>query len=111
MFRRRFLALFLLFATLVAPALAHADDANFTLTIKDRKFDIAELQVPANVKFTLTVKNLDKVPSEFESNDLNREKVVVGGGTITIYLGPLAPGRYVFFDDFNPTARGTIVAK
>lgn len=110
MFSRRLIALILL-AMLAAPAAARAGDANFTLTIKDRKFDITELQVPAGAKFTLTVKNLDTVASEFESGDLNREKVVVGGGTITVYLGPLAPGRYVFFDDFNPTARGTIVAK
>ena len=110
MLKRSLLAL-LLSTTLTAPMVAHAADSAFTLTIKDRKFDVTELDVPANVKFTLTVKNLDKAPSEFESNDLNREKVVVGDGTVIIYLGPLAPGRYVFFDDFNPKARGTIVAK
>jgi len=110
MFDRRLIALALL-AMLVAPA-ARADDANFVLTMKGRKFDVAELQVPANAKFTVTVKNLDPMPAEFESTDLNREKVVVGGGgTITIYLGPLAPGRYAFFDDFNPQATGAIVAK
>lgn len=110
MLKRSLLAL-LLSVPLAVPVAAHAADPAFTLAIKDRKFDVAELNVPANVKFTLTVKNLDKVPSEFESSDLNREKVVVGGGAVTIYLGPLAPGRYVFFDDFNPKARGTIVAK
>lgn len=108
---KRSLLTLLVAATLVVPVAARGADPNFTLTIKDRKFDVAELDVPANVKFTLTVKNVDKVPSEFESSDLNREKVVVGGGTITIYLGPLTPGAYEFFDDFNPTARGHIVAK
>jgi len=92
-------------------AAARADDAHFELTIKDRKFDPPELSVPAGVKFTLTVKNLDSAVSEFESSELNREKVVVGGGAVTVYLGPLAPGSYEFFDDFNPTARGHIVAK
>ena len=110
MFRRQFVALAVVTAV-AAPTAVRAADANYTITIKDRKFDVAELQVPANIKFTLTVKNVDSVPSEFESSDLNREKVVVGGGTITVYLGPLAPGRYAFFDDFNPTARGTLVAK
>lgn len=108
---KRSLLTLLVAATLAVPLAAQAADPAFTLTIKDRKFDVAELDVPANVKFTLTVKNVDKVPSEFESSDLNREKVVVGGGTITIYLGPLTPGAYEFFDDFNPTARGHIVAK
>lgn len=110
MLKRSLLAI-LLSTALVAPVVARAADPAFTLTIKNRKFDVAELDVPANVKFTLMVKNLDKVPSEFESSDLNREKVVVGGGTITVYLGPLTPGSYEFFDDFNPTARGHIVAK
>jgi len=110
MLKRSLLGL-LLAATLAVPIAAHAADPNFTLTIKDRKFDAAELDVPANVKFTVTVKNDDKVPSEFESGDLNREQVVVGGGTITVFLGPLTPGSYEFFDDFNPTARGHIVAK
>jgi Cupredoxin-like domain len=105
------LAALLLAATLALPALARAGDANFTLIIKDRVFDRAELDVPAKVKFTLTVKNLDAAPSEFESADLNREKIVVGGSAITVYLGPLARGRYEFFDDFNPAARGFIVAK
>jgi Cupredoxin-like domain len=107
----RRLAALLLAAIVALPALARAGDANFTLVIRDRKFDRTELDVPAKVKFTLTVTNLDAVPSEFESTDLDREKVVVGGGTITIYLGPLAPGHYEFFDDFNSAARGFIVAK
>jgi hypothetical protein len=110
MLKRKLMA-FAILVALAAPIVAHAAEPNYTLTIKDRKFDVAELQVPANTRFTLTVKNLDTVPSEFESTDLNREKVVVGGGTIMVYLGPLAPGRYAFFDDFNPKARGTIVAK
>ncbi|MDE2227715.1 MAG: cupredoxin domain-containing protein [Alphaproteobacteria bacterium] len=107
----RRVAVLALLGTLIAPATGRAGDAGYTLTIEDRKFDASEIEVPANAKFTLTVTNRDAVPSEFESGDLNREKVVVGGGTITVYLGPLAPGRYVFFDDFNPQARGIIVAK
>ena len=110
MLRRCFLTLALL-AAIAAPVAAQAAESHYTLTLKDRKFAPVELQVPANTRFTLTVKNRDTVPAEFESNDLNREKVVVGGGTIKVYLGPLSPGRYVFFNDFNPTARGAIVAK
>ena len=38
-----------------------------------------------------------------------REKVVAGGSEITVYIGPLKPGRYEFFGDFNPdTARAAI---
>ena len=34
------------------------------------------------------------------------------GDEITVYIGPLRPGRYEFFGDFHPdTARGHIVVK
>ncbi|MDQ2744996.1 MAG: cupredoxin domain-containing protein [Chloroflexota bacterium] len=32
------------------------------------------------------------------------------GQTITVYVGPLRPGRFEFFDDFNPRTRGHITA-
>jgi cupredoxin-like protein len=94
----------------VAPA--RADDATYTIAIQGHRFAPEELELPAGKKITLTIKNLDAAPAEFESTDLNREKVVVGGGTITVFIGPLRPGSYEFFDDFNPdTTHGHIVAK
>ena len=92
--------------------LAQADEATYALTIKDHRFAPTEIEIPAGKKITLTVKNLDATPEEFESLELHREKVVTGGQEITVYIGPLRPGRYEFFGDFNPqTARGHIVAK
>jgi len=89
-----------------------SDDETYTLTIQDHRFAPPELVLPAGKKVALIVKNLDATPAEFESTDLNREKVVVGGGTITIFIGPLRPGSYEFFDDFNPgTTHCHIVAK
>jgi Cupredoxin-like domain len=98
-------------ALLAAPA-AKSDAPNVALTIKDHQFVPAELHIPAREKVVLVVKNLDATPSEFESTDLNREKVVVGGGSITVFIGPLRPGTYEFFDDFNPNTRhGHIIAR
>jgi Cupredoxin-like domain len=38
--------------------------------------------------------------------------VAAPGAKVTIYIGPLSPGRYPFFGDFHAeTARGTIVAE
>ncbi len=89
-----------------------AEEGTYTLTIKDHRFAPTELEIPADKKITLIVKNLDSTPEEFESLELHREKVVTGGQEITVYIGPLRPGRYEFFGDFNPqTARGHIVAK
>jgi|SRR5689334_18249606 plastocyanin len=94
---------------LAFPAVA---EDGFTLSIKGKTFEPNELTVPAGQKITLTVKNLNTTPAEFESSDLNREKVVTGGNTITVFIGPLRPGRYEFFDDFSAdTPHGHIIAK
>jgi heme/copper-type cytochrome/quinol oxidase subunit 2 len=91
---------------------ATAQDAAYTLIIKDHRFQPTEIEIPADKKITLVVKNEDSTPEEFESIELRREKVVPGGDQITVYIGPLKAGRYEFFGDFNPaTARGHIVAK
>ena len=88
-----------------------ADDA-ITLTIKDHRFDPAQLEVPAGKKLTLVVKNLDATPEEFESHDLKREKVIPGKGQATISIGPLKPGTYKFVGEYHEkTAQGQIVAK
>lgn len=95
-----------------ALSFARAEEGSYILTIKDHRFTPTEIEIPAGKKISLTVKNLDTTPEEFESIELHREKVVTGGQEITVYIGPLQPGRYEFFGDFNPqTARGHIVAK
>ncbi len=93
-------------------ASAHALEYEAKLSIKDHKFDPAELNVPANTKIKLLVENMDSTPEEFESSDLNREKVVTGNKTITVMLGPLDAGKYHFFGDFHQeTAQGDLVVK
>jgi hypothetical protein len=95
----------------LSPARAD-DEPTFTLTIKDHRFEPTQLDVPAGVKIKLLVKNADATPEEFESIELRREKVIAGGQEAIIFVGPLKPGVYGFFGDFNPkTARGQIVAK
>ena len=89
-----------------------AAEPEFIITIKDHKFDPAELVLPVDTKVKLVVKNLDSTPEEFESHDLHREKVVPGGGQITVFVGPLKPGTYSFFGEFNQaTAQGKIIVK
>lgn len=91
---------------------ASAADDTFNLTIKDHRFEPAQLDVPAGKKFRLIVKNLDPTPEEFESRDLKREKVIAGKGQATISIGPLKPGTYGFVGEFHEsTAKGQIVAK
>jgi len=84
----------------------------YTLVIKDHKFEPARLNIPAGQKVKIVIDNQDPTAEEFESYELNREKVVAGSKRITIYLGPLKPGSYKYFGDFNPkTAQGVIVAQ
>jgi len=100
-----------LLATLLAvPALA-ADPPTAALTIRNRAFEPPELQVPAGQKIELHVRNADAAAAEFESAELHREKVVPPGQEIVVYIGPLRPGSYEFFDDLNPSARGHIIAR
>jgi high-affinity iron transporter len=90
---------------------AHADDLP-VLVFHNHRFEPARIEVPAHQKFKLLVKNTDKTADEFESDDLNREKLVAPGQTITVFLGPLNPGTYKFFGDFHKdTAQGVLVAK
>jgi plastocyanin len=106
------LALLSLALMLAMATSALAQDPAYTLVIKDHQFQPTEIEVPAGQKIALTVKNNDSTPEEFESTELRREKVVAGGEQITVYIGPLKPGKYEFFGDFNPkTARGHIIAK
>ena len=101
----------LLAAMLVGGPPARADDLP-TLLFRQHRFVPDRIVVPANVKFRLLVQNTDDSADEFESNDLNREKLVPAGATITVFLGPLAPGEYRFFGDFHQdTAQGVLVAK
>lgn len=95
-----------------APSPTQAADPEFRLVIEGHRFAPAELEVPAGQKLRLVVENRDPTPEEFESYDLNREKIVPANGRIVVYAGPLKPGRYEFFGEFNPaTARGWLVAR
>jgi len=96
-------------ASLLFSVAAHAED--YVITIKNSDFSPKNITVPAGQKIKLTVKNLDTTPAEFESSDLDREKVVNAGSEITVFVGPLDPGNYGYFNDFHQESTGTITAK
>src|ERR1700759_196071 len=88
-----------------------AQNPTFVISIFDDRFDPSELQVPANQKIELHVKNERKATSEFESTEFRREKIVPAGQAVTVYVGPLRPGAYEFFDDFHPQTRGHLIVR
>ena len=80
------------------------------IEIKDHLFYPAIVEVPANTKVKLLIKNLDDTAEEFESYELNREKVIAGNTKGVVFIGPLAPGEYPFFGEFFPkTAQGKVI--
>jgi plastocyanin len=95
----------------VAAVSAYADDTDVRLVIRDHRFEPAEISVPAGKKIKLVIENQDATAEEFESHELNREKIVPGKGKVTIFVGPLKPGRYPFFGDFHKSsAKGVLIA-
>ena len=100
----------ILLSGLLLSTAAQAKD--YVLTLKDNKFSPQTITVPAKQKVRITVKNEDATPAEFESSDLNREKVVAAHGEIVVVVGPLDAGTYTFFDEFHKdTATGTLIVK
>ncbi|HEX2941145.1 MAG TPA: cupredoxin domain-containing protein [Rhodopila sp.] len=108
---RTHLPLLLSLTCLAWAGAARADAPVVHLTLQGHRFVPAEITIPANTKVELVVKNADPTSAEFESSDLNREKVVTAGRELHLWIGPLSPGRYQFFDDFHPATQGTLIAQ
>lgn len=82
------------------------------IDIRDHLFFPAEVEIPAHTKVKLLITNHDPTAEEFESYELNREKIIPGGRKAVVFVGPLAPGEYPFFGEFFPkTAQGKIIAR
>jgi len=80
------------------------------IDIKNHLFIPSEIIVEENIKVKLVIHNHDVEDEEFESFELNREKVIVGQRKGVIFIGPLSVGEYPFFGEFFPkTARGKVI--
>ena len=98
-------------ALLLSPLFAIAAE-EVTITIKDHKFTPSEVRIPAGQKVKLIIDNQDATPEEFESAELNREKIIPGKSKGSVYVGPLKAGKYPFMGEFNQaTAHGMIIAE
>lgn len=91
---------------------AAAGKPEIVIEIRDHLFWPSEVHVPVNTKVKLMVYNRDPYPEEFESYELNREKVIMGNHKAVIFIGPLPPGEYPFFGEFYPeTAQGRVIVE
>ena len=97
---------------LLMPTFSFGADPDVLLVIKNHRFEPSELRIPAGKKVRILIDNQDVAAEEFESHELNREKVIPGQSKLPIFVGPLTPGRYPFYGDFNAkTAQGVVVAE
>ncbi len=99
--------------SLIFSLCCNAEVLKYEITIKDHKFYPSVIEAPSDAVIKLKITNLDPTIEEFESFDLKREKIVIGnGGKIIVTVGPLKPGEYIFFGEFNPkTAQGKLIVR
>lgn len=98
-------------AALLGASVVLASPPDPQLTIKDHAFSPSTLTIPADTRVKILIHNQDPLPAEFESYEFNREKVIPGGSTVSLYVGPLKAGRYNFFNDFYSSSTGTLIVK
>jgi hypothetical protein len=104
--------LFLFVCGMLCSSMLLAGAPVFEIEIKNHLFIPSEFTIPANTKVKFVVYNRDSTPEEFESYELNREKVIVGNRKAIIFIGPLPAGEYPFFGEFYPeTAQGKVIAE
>lgn len=99
---------------MVLTGAAHADSVPtpvFHITLTNQAFKPDTLTVPADQRFKIMIANKDALPAEFESSDLHREVVLPGHTELPVYVGPLKPGTYHYFNDFHPQTTGTLIVK
>ena len=71
-------------------------EPEYVIRISHHQFIPAELHIPTGIKVRIVLDNQDDTAEEFDSHSLNREKHVEPRSRATIFIGPLAPGRYVY---------------
>ncbi len=101
------------FGLFLTSTAAIADDMpTIKLLMKDGRLFPETLEVPANTRFRLEVKNEGPGATEFEGLELKMELVLAPGVTRNLVFFPMKPGTYKYFHHFHPeTGQGKIVAK
>lgn len=101
----------LIFLLCTCGSIANADASNVvTINLQNHIFEPSSITIPENTKIKLVIINHDPSPEEFDSFDLNREKVIFAKSKAVLFIGPLPQGNYYFFGEYHPeTAQGKIV--
>jgi heme/copper-type cytochrome/quinol oxidase subunit 2 len=92
-----------------APTAQGEDTVTLSIVMQNHQFVPAELHAPAGKPISIHVKNQNDIVSEFESSELHFEKIVPVGSEAVVYVHPLQPGRYNFYDDFHHATQGYLI--
>jgi Cupredoxin-like domain len=104
----------ILFAGLLAlsPAAFAEDLVTYEVTLKGASFDKTEIKVPAGKPFILKLNNQNTAPAELEAKDLKVEKVAAGNSAIVARVKAMAPGKYLFVDEYQEdVAKGYVIVE
>ncbi len=103
----------LLAGSALAAGTARADDVTVVaVTIRDHRFDPAEIRVPAGKPVRLDIRNEDPTAEEFDSRALKVEKVIGGKKSGSVRIRPLDRGSYPFIGEYHSAvAKGVVVAE
>lgn len=89
-----------------------SDDDAIEIRIKNHKFIPDKVTVKAGQRFKVRIINEDPTSEEFESRTMVIEKFLGPKRKMVVTLGPLKPGKYEYFGDFNPsTCQGVLTAE
>ncbi|MFP3019649.1 MAG: cupredoxin domain-containing protein [Arsenophonus sp.] len=106
------LSLVLLLLYILIPKFIFAAE-KFTIELEMKNGDLIPLilKVPSKKIIRIKITNTGTEPSEFESTQLRKEKVLFPGAKSVLVIAPLKPGTYTFFDDFHLfSPKGKIIA-
>ncbi|ADR52082.1 hypothetical protein CKC_01655 [Candidatus Liberibacter solanacearum CLso-ZC1] len=107
---RKILGLVVLFILIPVPIFAY-EKITVELEMKDGVFNPRVIKVPSETVIRIKITNTGTEPSEFESTQLRKEKVLVPNASSVVVIAPLKSGTYTFFDDFHPShPKGEIIA-
>ena len=98
------------FIAVNSPAMAD-EGTTLEVSVKDHKFQPAEIKAAAGAPIVFKVKNLGTEPVEFESEPLQFETVIKPNAEGMIKVKAQKPGRYVFFDDLHAETKGTLIVE
>ncbi len=106
----RYIKVFFISVLLLLSFNLQAKRSEYHIAIKNHLFEPAKIVIPANTKVKLIIYNHDENVEEFDSFDLNREKVIFPNQQAIIFIGPLLVGEYNFFGEYHPhSARGKVI--